>query len=311
MDNRFSFTPEEQSLLPSAADVAFYREHGWFQPPPLFQEKELAEVTRAGERFYNGERDRTLPRKPADTAYWEPAHGDVLRHNDYIAYESETIRRILCKPLIGAIAARLIGTKSVRLWSSTLIHKPSRGDEPSNIVPWHTDRHHWQICTSDELITAFIPLHECTDEHGSLTVIDGSHRWRDLPPAPGDDPNQHFANRPREALDSALQAVADHNGASVRRIPLRYRLGQVSFHHCRTYHGSGPNLSSRPRQVVTIRFQEQSNRWRPARTPAGEPVIYSHDALVRRTAEGHPDYSDPDFCPVLWEEGPAARASVV
>lgn len=303
-------TPSEQCLLPSAADVDFYRAHGWFLSPPLFSAAELSEAVEASDRFYRGERDRTLPHRPPPTAYWEAAHGDVQRHNDYIVYENDVLGRIFCKPLVAAVAARLTGTSSVRLWSSTLIYKPPNKGERSNVVPWHTDRHHWPTCTSDDLVTAFIPLHDCAEEHGTLTVLDGSSRWDDLPPQPGDDPTSHFADRPAAALQSAVQAVAEHNGASVDPIPLRYRAGQVSFHHCRTYHSSGPNLSPDARRVITIRFQDKDNAWRPARTQRGEPVLYSHDNLVRHTAQGEPDYRDAEFCPVLWEEPDPSRAAV-
>jgi len=303
MVGRPPLTASEQRLLPSDEDIAFYREHGWYLSKPLFSQAELDEVLAASERFYAGHRDRRLPVKPEASAYWEPSHGDVQRHNDYICYESGTIGRILCKPLIGAVAARLIGAPVVRLWSSTLIYKPACPAEPTNIVPWHTDRHHWPTCTSDELLTAFVPLHDCDEESGTLTVADGSHRWEELPPAAGDDPTLHFAERPRDALQAMLEAAARHNGAEVSSIPLVIERGRVSFHHCRTYHASGPNLKDHPRRVVTVRFQEGINRWRPHLRPNGEPTLYSHDALVRRTAEGHPDYADPEFCPVVWNEG--------
>ena len=306
----FELTAAERSLLPTPEDVDFYREHGWFLSAPLFGPAELAAGMAASDRFYGGERDRVLPRRPHRSAYWEPEHGDVQRHNDYIAYESDAIRRIFCKPLVAAVAARLMGTRSVRLWSSTLIYKPPRPDERSNLVPWHTDLHHWPTCTSDNLVTAFIPLHDCTEEHGTLTVLDGSSRWAELPPQPGDDPTSHFADRPAAALQAAVTATAAHNGATVDPVPLRYRAGQVSFHHCRTYHSSGPNTSPAARRVITIRFQDEANAWRPAHGPGGEPVAYSHDDLVRRTAAGEPDYRDADFCPVLWEEPePAAAAA--
>lgn len=307
----FQLSADEERLLPSAADVAFYREHGWYLSPPLFGPAELAAGIAASERFYRGERDRTVPRKPPRSAYWEAHHGDVQRHNDYIVYESDALREIFCKPLLAAVAARLVGTPQVRLWSSTLIYKPPRRDERSNVVPWHTDRHHWPTCTSDDLVTAFIPLHDCGEEDGTLTVLDRSSHWAELPPQPDDDPTLHFADRPAAALQSAVEAVAAHNGATLDPLPLRYRAGQVSFHHCQTYHSSGPNLSPRARRVLTIRFQDRDNAWRPARTGSGEPAVYSHDDLVRRTERGEPDYADAEFCPVLWEEpSPAAAAGV-
>ncbi|OAH12993.1 phytanoyl-CoA dioxygenase family protein [Streptomyces jeddahensis] len=303
----FSLTPAEQALLPSPEEVRFYRDHGWYLSKRLFSDEEIEEVSRSNERFYEGHRDRTLPKKPPREEYWEPEHGDVLRHNDYICYENLTVRRILCKPLIAAVAGRLMGTEQVRLWTSTLIYKPPQPEEPTNVVPWHTDRHHWQMCTSDKLLTAFIPLHDCDEDSGTLSVIDSSHTWEDvdLP----DSSALHFAQRDADELDDLLEATATRNGSRARAVPLAIEKGQVSFHHCRTYHGSGPNVSGRPRRVVTIRFQDQSNRWRPFRLSDGSLATHNIDELVRRTPEGHPDYADPDFCPVLYEDTPRTRRS--
>ncbi len=78
--------------------------------------------------------------------------------------------------------------------------------------------------------------------------------------------------------------------------------GHMSFHHCRTYHGSGANLSDRPRRAVSLHMQDGANPYRPYRRPNGEPVVYNHDVLVRSTDDGRPDYADPAYCPVLWRE---------
>ncbi|MGW1991962.1 phytanoyl-CoA dioxygenase family protein [Embleya sp. NPDC001921] len=294
---------EEQDLLPSAADVEHYRNRGWYLSEPLLDDEEIDRVGAAVERFYAGHRDRRLPVRLPSSSYWTAADGDaVQRHNDYICYESDEIRRILCKPLIAAVAARLAATTQIRLWSSTLILKPPNPDNPTGVVPWHTDRHHWQTCTSDELMTAFIPLHDCGEDYGTLTVVDGSHRWRELPPAPTDDVTLHFADRPARILDEALEATARFNRAEIREVRLAIPKGRVSFHHCRTYHGSSANRMRHPRRVVTVRFQDASNRWRDVRKRDGSRVVYSHDTLVRKTIEGTPDYTDPEYCPVLWQE---------
>jgi hypothetical protein len=290
----------EKALLPSPADIAHYRTHGWYLSAPLFTDEEIDLVYTASEGFYAGHRDRRLPGQLPASAYWTPSDGDVQRHNDYICYENDVIFRVLCKPLIAAVAARLAGTPLVRLWSSTLINKPARTDEPSNIVPWHIDRHHWQSCTSDDLLTAFIPLHDCDEDSGTLTVIDASHRWTELPAATDDDVTLHFAERPAHALAATVATTAAFNGAEVKQLPLVIGKGQVSFHHCRTYHASGPNRKPFPRRAVTVRFQDDANRWQDFRKRGGGSAVYSHDAFVRRTADGQPDYTDPEYCPVLW-----------
>lgn len=294
---RPTLTEQERAQLPSDADVRWYAEHGWYLSGRLLTDDEVDQLTAASERYYAGARDRGLPRRPPHLAYWRPADGPVQRHNDYVHYESEEIGRILRKPLIGAVAARLAGAAEIRVFQSTLIYKPPRPDEPTNRVPWHLDRHYWQTCTSERMLTAFIPFHDCGEEMGTITMVDGSHRWAEIP---GDDSTRHFAARDPEELEALLDANARHNGADVVKVPMVIPAGHVSFHHCKTYHGSGPNLSDRPRRAISLHLQDGANSWRPYRRPDGDPVVYNHDVLVRSTAAGTPDYADPDYCPVLW-----------
>ncbi|MGC5346474.1 phytanoyl-CoA dioxygenase family protein [Streptomyces sp. DT24] len=294
----FTLTDEERELLPTDEDVAFYAEHGWYTSKKLFTDEETDLLESASERFYAGHRDRTLPVRPPKLAYWEPGHGDVQRHNDYIHYEDDTIGRILRKPLLGAVAARLAEADEIRVFQSTLIYKPPVVGEPSNIVPWHFDRHYWSTSTSERMLTAFIPFHDCGEEMGTITMIDGSHRWQET--AENDATSLHFAERDRSELEVMLEENARHNGVEVRKIPVHIPKGHVNFHHCRTYHGSGANVSDRPRRAISFHLQDGDNRYREFRRSDGAPVAYNHDVVVRRTPEGTPDYSDPEYLPVLW-----------
>lgn len=294
----FTLTEEERELLPSDDDVAFYARHGWYLSKKLFTDEEVELLESASERFYAGHRDRTLPVRPPKLAYWEPGRGDVQRHNDYIHYEDDTIGGILRKPLIGAVAARLARAEEIRVFQSTLIYKPPVAGEPSNIVPWHFDKHYWATSTSERMLTAFIPFHDCGEEMGTITMVDGSHEWRET--AANDATSLHFAERDRSELDDMLEENARHNGVEVRKIPMRIPKGHMSFHHCRTYHGSGANVSDRPRRAVSLHLQDGPNRYREFSRSDGTRVAYNHDVLVRRTPEGTPDYADPEFLPVLW-----------
>jgi len=297
----FVLTDAERALLPSAADVQWYAEHGWYLSQKLLTDEETDTLTAASERFYAGHRDRRLPVHPPNLAYWDPSRGGIQRHNDYIHYESDEIARILRKPLIGAVAARLAQVDTIRVFQSTLIYKPPSLAEVTNLVPWHMDRHYWQICSSERMLTAFIPFHDCGEEMGTITMVDGSHRWREID---GDDSTRHFAQRDRSELEAILAETAALNQAEVVRIPVTIPKGHMNFHHCRIYHGSGHNLSDRPRQAISLHLQDGKNAWRPFRKPDGTPVIYNHDVLVRRTSTGTPDYADPDFCPLLWQSQP-------
>lgn len=295
---QFTLTEQERALLPTDAEVAEYAQRGWYLTRKLFTDEEIDELLAATDRYYEGERDRRLPVRPPRLAYWEPAHGDVQRHNDYVHYESDSIARILRKPLIGAVAARLAEAAEIRAFQATLIYKPPRPDEPTNVVPWHFDRHYWANCTSERMLTAFIPFHDCGEEMGTITMVDGSHLWKEI--GNKDSTSKHFAERDKDDLERMLAENAAFNNAEVHKLPIIIPKGHMSFHHCRIYHGSGANRSDRPRRAISFHLQDGDNAYRDFTLSDGSAVHYNHDVLVRRTADGRPDYSDPDFCPVLW-----------
>jgi hypothetical protein len=294
----YMLTEGDLALLPSDEDVAFFAEHGWYLSQKLFTDDEVDELQAATDRYYLGERDRRLPVRPPRLAYWEPEHGNVQRHNDYVHYESDSIARFLRKPIIGAVAARLARAAEIRVFQSTLIYKPPIAGEPSNIVPWHFDKHYWASSTSDKMLTAFIPFHDCGEEMGTITMVDRSHTWEEI--GNEDSTNQHFAARDRSQLEAMLATNAAHNGATIEKIPMIIPKGHMSFHHCRTYHGSGPNRSNRPRRAISLHLQDGDNAYREYPLSDGSLAIYNHDVLVRRTPDGKPDYADPEFCPTIW-----------
>jgi ectoine hydroxylase-related dioxygenase (phytanoyl-CoA dioxygenase family) len=302
----FTLTEEERSLLPSDSDIEFYAQHGWYLTKKLFTDDEVDELLAASERYYAGERDRTLPVRPPKLAYWDPSNGDVQRHNDYVHYEHDGLAKLLQKPLVGAVAAALARADEIRVFQSTLIYKPPIAAEPTNVVPWHFDKHYWSTSTSDRMLTAFIPFHDCGEEMGTITMVDGSHRWREV--GRKDSMTRHFAEREASELEQVLTENAAYNDTGVVKVPMIIPKGHMSFHHCRTYHGSMTNRSQRPRRAVSFHLQDGENAYRRFVLSDGEVLAYNHDALVRRLPDGRPDYSDPDFCPVVWRN-PARPAT--
>jgi Phytanoyl-CoA dioxygenase (PhyH) len=294
----FTLTAEERALLPTGADVEFYAEHGWYLSKKLFTDDEVDELVAASERYYAGERDRTLPVRPPKLAYWDPSQGDVQRHNDYVHYEHDGLARLLRKPLVGAVAAALARADEIRVFQTTLIYKPPIAAEPTNVVPWHFDKHYWSTSTSGNMLTAFIPFHDLAEDMGTITMIDGSHRWREI--GRDDSMTRHFAERKREDLERVLSENAAYNDAGVVKVPMIIPKGHMSFHHCRIYHGSPTNRSPRPRRAVSLHLQDGDNAYRRYTLSTGETLAYNHDVLVRRLADGRPDYSDPEFCPIVW-----------
>ena len=109
VDHALGAPPLEADTIPRATDAEVEQSarHGWHLSRKLFSDDEIDALVAASDQFYDGHRDRTLPLRPPRLAYWEPSDGPVQRHHDYVHYESDAIARILRKPLVGAVAARL------------------------------------------------------------------------------------------------------------------------------------------------------------------------------------------------------------
>jgi ectoine hydroxylase-related dioxygenase (phytanoyl-CoA dioxygenase family) len=276
-----------QSVLPSEADVAAYREHGFWLSDVVLRDEMLDAAERGMQRFYAGERDRPGPAS-LERDGWRPEHGDGLRKNDYASLRIDELAALVAHPAIGAIAARLSGAPCIRLWHDQLLFKPvDATGRPAN-VGWHTDHQYWQTCTSLEMLTAWVPFHDVDATSGSITFIVGSHRGR----ADGLDFFDQDLNRQETALAAAGRALV--------KVPAVLKRGQISFHHCRTVHGSGPNHSGKPRRSLAIHLQPSDNRYQRHTLPDGTSARHRNDDLCRRTGYGTPDYTDPALFPVLW-----------
>jgi ectoine hydroxylase-related dioxygenase (phytanoyl-CoA dioxygenase family) len=295
----FQLSDAERDLLPGKEDIAFYQSHGWYISKPLLSAKEVDRLWAASEAFYAGHRDRSLPFHPSTLAYWTQEKGDVQRHNDYIHFENREIGEILTKPIIGAVAAAIAKAEAMRVFQSTLIYKPPRADEKSNLVPWHFDKHYWSTSSSHNMLTAFIPFHDCGEEMGTITMIDRSHQWREI--QADDNITLHFAKRDHQDLEELLQRNANDNSQTVKKIPMEIPKGCMSFHHCRIYHGSGANRSDTARRAISLHLQDGDNHRQAYVLSDGEELYYNHDHLVQRDADDNPDYSDPDYCPMIWD----------
>ncbi|GAB4147813.1 MAG: hypothetical protein Tsb0016_18590 [Sphingomonadales bacterium] len=282
--------------LPQSKDIAFFRDHGWWLSPPIFTDAELDAAIREQDRFYAGSHDHPSPIAHMRYPGWNPETGTAheLRKNDYAFIQNPLFATLIIgKPAIAQIAATLMGVEGVRLWHDQLLFKPPLPAAEGGIgelvsVGWHTDHGYWRCCTGP-MITAWVPFTEVTAEMGPVTMIDGSHAW---PEAEGLD---FFSND----LDGQRQRFT-RAGQNVDEVPMLMQRGQVSFHDWRTIHGSRPNIGNRPRRALAIHLQALENRWRSVTDPkTGEQFEHVNDHLVRRDADGHPDYTDPHFCPVL------------
>lgn len=285
-------------LLPTEEDVRSYEERGWYRSGTIFSEEEIDSALAAVERHYEGHRDHSLRLDIHSSLDWNKLSHGELRVNNFIVQQNDTLGSLATKPVIGAIAARLTRARQIRLLNSALFYKSPSSTSDATKIGWHTDSAYWQTCSSRKLITAWIALHDVDENMGPLTVLDCSNRW----------PEGSALDALRRERSFVCDDIADleerlgQHAPELRHVPLCPRKGQVSFHSCLTFHGSGLNISDRPRINLTVHLQDESNRYRRMYDDKGKLCVYNMDHLVRRTPEGIPDYSDPRFCPVIWPE---------
>ena len=101
----------------------------------------------------------------------KPGDGDTIRNSEYTALQNREIRALVQHPIIGAIAARLTRSSEIRLWDDQLVSKPPSAGPRGPVVGWHTDRAYWMTCTSEDMLTAWIPLHDCPVEMGPVIYL--------------------------------------------------------------------------------------------------------------------------------------------
>lgn len=277
----------------SLEDAAFYQEHGWITTATVLPQSAMDNVLAGLEEHWRGHRDYLLAGAGQYFVDWMPGDGAATRNNEYLSLQSRKVRELAWSPAVGAIAAAAAGTSEIRLFDDQIVYKP--GLQTKTVVGWHVDGDYWTTCTSQNMLTAWIPLHDCPEEMGPLVVLDGSHRWSHLI----DRSVLSFHSPDMEALKRHVEQL----GFAFKPITISLKRGQFSLHHCRAIHGSYPNRSDRPRIALAVHMQDGANHYQAATKPDGRPVRLYNDMICRKDATGAPDYSDDTVFPALWRGG--------
>lgn len=274
--------PDVHLHLDLDAAAAVYADQGWWVSPVLFAMDDVERFRAATSRVvagdYQGDRPPTLVLPP------NPSDRD-LRKIDNAWWADPDLASLATSPLLGAIAARLLGAESVRLWQDQLLYKPPGGPTETNIG-WHQDWASWDtVASHDAFVTAWVAFDDVDDENGAMQMIPRSHTWGLVPGA------SNFFGRDREAQ---LDALGDRTPEPPASVILA--AGQVSFHHPLTFHGSGPNTSDRLRRSLAIHFVDATV------TAVARPGLWQHynlELFRQRGGELGEAFRFDDLCPVV------------
>jgi ectoine hydroxylase-related dioxygenase (phytanoyl-CoA dioxygenase family) len=278
------------NFLPTKEDLIHFEEKGWYQSPKIFSDEEIKKALEGVDEFYKGIVDFPLNNFEGlanDSSNENP----VIRNNEFVTLQKSVFRTLGWHKTLVEISKVLMNTDKVRLFADSLVTKYPSVTKKKGIVGWHSDKAYWPTCTSNKLLTVWIPLQDVTFDMGPLLHIDGSHKWNQ------EELKQFFSFNSQD-LDS-LKEYLNSKNIEFKMSPMTLKKGCVSIHSCHTVHSSSPNVSDNTRSVLAVHLQDGDNHYQEAFKPNGDKIVIGYDKLCGKDENGNPNYSDSKLFPKL------------
>lgn len=125
-------------------------------------------------------------------------------------------------------------------WGAGFFNKQAR--DPA-MVSWHQDSTYWGLEPLD-IITAWVAFTPSRVENGCMRVVPGTHTKEQLPHV------DTFAENNLLTRGQEIAVEVDEAQA----VDVELKAGEMSLHHVRIVHGSGPNPSDMPRFGFALRY---------------------------------------------------------
>jgi len=216
----------QHSLASEQVDA--YRCDGYLFPLDLFGSGQVAAIRAELEQ---AQRD-------AVAAGLESEFSQLVRAN--AQYLLPFVYHVATAPQLLDRVESLLGP-DLMLWSAEFFIKAANSDK---IVSWHQDLTYWGLGETDDEVTAWLALSDVSVESGCMRFVPGSHHQKLLPHRDTFDA-KNLLSRGQEVV-----AEVDENQA----VDVVLRPGQLSLHHGRLLHASGPNRSDQDRIGLALRF---------------------------------------------------------
>ena len=263
-----------QTPKSSNARTTYEADGFYLFPEPIIDNVVIRRAVEGMDAVRAGKYETGTPPRPSA---WNPGDDPKkLCKIEMSQIANRAIMELVSQPSIGKLAAEITGAEMVQVWWVQLLYKPPV--EPHEItstnIGWHQDRHYWQVWEpGSELLTAWVALSDVTPEAGPMKFVRGSHKWGLLD-------HSDFYGQDHEAQRVEIDLP---NGADWEEVPAILPPGGLSFHDNLTYHGSGPNLSGKPRRSFAVHLRTEKSR----------PVDNRRGGLT--------EFIDiPTYCPVIY-----------
>jgi ectoine hydroxylase-related dioxygenase (phytanoyl-CoA dioxygenase family) len=151
---------------------------------------------------------------------------------------SQIVKEFVSSLSLGRIATELMGTRGVRMYHDQALYKEAGGGH----TPWHVDQVYWPFST-DNSITAWIPLVPINMEMGPLAFAAGSHKIKECRDLIISDKSENRIQKMMDDIGVPYSVSA-------------FDLGDVTFHYGWTFHRADENKTDIAREVMTIIYMD-------------------------------------------------------
>ena len=165
--------------------------------------------------------------------------GERFLSLEMIWLNNSLIRHFVLSPRIAKICADLLGVSKVRLYHDNVLAKESRCGR----TPWHCDDDHFPLATQD-VVTAWIPAQAIPSEMGPLAFAKPLEIFSFLKQIKF---NKHDTTYDRAIIDTLKSKNIEVDDTA-------FSIGEVSFHHNRSFHTAGDNRTNKTRVVLANTF---------------------------------------------------------
>ena len=153
--------------------------------------------------------------------------------------ENSLIKELVFSKRLGQLASELMQVNGVRLYHDQALFKEAGG----GITPWHADQYYWPL-SSDQTVTAWIPLQATPLEMGPLEFSAGSHvivEGREL----------EIGDESEDQIQKTLRVT------DFEHVIEAFDIGEISFHSGWIFHRAGANVTDQMRKVMTVIYMDK------------------------------------------------------
>lgn len=240
----------------STEQIQHYQAQGYLSPVTAFTAQEASALRVQLEAF-------------------EAVHCDKAKRTDIHLLETWAWDCVHNRRILDPVVS-LLGP-DVLLWSVQWFIKEPQDEK---FVSLHQDANYWGLEPHD-VLTAWIALSDASEATGPMGFVPGSHR------------GELYAHENTFAANNLLSRgqTAKVDGSTLPYTLAPLAAGQMSLHHVRLLHGSGPNQTDDRRIGMVLRFC--GTHVRQTKAPDTAVLVAGQDAYGHFQLQPAPNPNDP------------------